>query len=277
MSYGIANQHGQISLSEGSAILNYAKMVGMDTLDTAIAYGGSEQRLGEIGLAEWRVVTKLPPVAYDQSASEWVHESLLGSLARLGLTKLDGLLLHQPRALLSEQGEEFYGALVELKAARKVEKIGISIYDPSELDALWPHFDFDLVQAPLSIVDQRLISSGWLERMAREGTEVHVRSIFLQGLLLMDDACRPAKFARWNLLWANLNSWLREHELSALQACLGFALSWPEIGRIVVGVDGLAHLQQIVAAATTTSASSVPDALSSKDPNLIKPSNWSTF
>lgn len=276
--YGISNQFGQIGRSEGADILDCARASGIDTLDTAIAYGDSEQRLGEIGVTQWRVVTKLPARPDGQLAREWVQDSLLGSLARLGLPRLGGLLLHQPLALLSEQGEALYSALVELKAAGKIEKIGISIYDPAELDALCPHFDFDLVQAPLNIVDRRLISSGWLERMVRAGTEVHVRSIFLQGLLLMDDASRPAKFARWNPLWATWDGWLREHELSALQACLGFALSQPEIGRVVVGVDGLLHLRQVIAAATmATSAPSVPASLSSEDPNLINPSQWSTF
>ncbi len=274
--YGISNQSGQISHSEGAAILDYAWSVGMDTLDTAVAYGDSEQRLGDVGLEQWRVVSKLPARPDGQAVREWVNDSLLGSLARLGLPKLGGLLLHQPRALLNKQGEALYTALVDLKTAGKVEKIGISVYDPAELDALCPHFDFDLIQAPLNIVDRRLISSGWLDRMVRAGIEVHARSIFLQGLLLMDDASRPAKFSRWNPLWANWNRWLREHELSALQACLGFALSQPEIGRVVVGVDGLAHLRQIVAAATANTIS-VPDTLSCEDPNLINPSQWSTF
>lgn len=276
--YGISNQSGQISCSEGADILDYARASGIDTLDTAIAYGSSEQRLGEIGLDQWRVVSKLPVLPDGCADGGWVRDSLLGSLARLGLPRLGGFLLHHPQALLSKNGEALYSALVELKSAGTVEKIGISIYDPAELDTLWPYFDFDLVQVPFNFVDRRLISSGWLERMVQVGTEVHVRSVFLQGLLLMDDASRPAKFDRWEPLWGNWKRWLHEHELTALQACLGFALSQPEIGRVVVGVDGLAHLQQIISAATTaTNAPSAPDALSSEDPNLINPSKWSTF
>ncbi len=196
--YGIANQTGQISRDEAAAILNHAWAMGLDTLDTAIAYGGSEARLGEIGVKQWRVISKLPAVPESVTdVAAWVENSVNGSLERLNIPMLRGLLLHCSRQLLGVRGDTLYRALAAIKDEGKVEKIGVSIYGPEELDALWPHYQFDLVQAPFNVIDRRLATSGWLKRLHQAGIEVHVRSVFLQGLLLMDTANRPVSFNRW--------------------------------------------------------------------------------
>jgi len=272
--YGVANESGQVSHIEAGAILEHAWAAGIDTLDTAIAYGQSEQRLGEIGIDNWHVVTKLPtmPDACTM-VRDWVQESVRSSLHRLRISRLHGLLLHRSQQLLEPQGEELYAALLELKEQGCVEKIGVSIYDPEELDNLYPHFKLDLVQAPFNVLDRRLDASGWLARLYRAGTEVHVRSVFLQGLLLMGAMQRPKKFDRWMPLWNDWSRWLEEQEVTPLQACLGFALSQQEIGRVVVGVDNKKQLQEILAAAELE-VPLPPDFLQSDDLDLINPSRW---
>ena len=111
----------------------------------------------------------------------------MGSLKRLGVSKLYGLLLHNSQQLLSSQGEALYQALVAIQGQGRVEKIGVSVYGPDELDAIWPSYKFDLVQAPFNILDRRLVISGWLARLGRSGTEIHVRSVFLQAHTLSSD------------------------------------------------------------------------------------------
>lgn len=274
--YGVANETGQVSHDEVADILEYAWATGMDTLDTAVAYGMSEQRLGEIGISHWRVISKLP--ALPQACADvagWVQATTLDSLKRLRVDHLCGLLLHSPQHLLGPQGAALYEALAGLRDQGLVEKIGVSVYDPGELSALWPHFQLDLVQVPLNVIDRRVATSGWLSKLHQAGTEVHVRSIFLQGLLLMAPATRPAVFNRWLALWRDWDRWLSEHALTPLRACLGFAMSHPEIDRFVVGVDSLSQLQEIIAhdpAPTVTP----PAELSSEELDLINPSRWNT-
>lgn len=272
--YGVANKYGQVSRSEATAILEHTWAAGIGTLDTAIAYGQSEQRLGEIGVDNWRIVTKLPTMPDAcTTVRDWVMESVRSSLNRLHIYRLRGLLLHRSQQLLGPQGEELYAALLELKDLGCVERIGVSIYDPEELDNLYPDFKLDIVQAPFNILDRRLKASGWLTRLYRAGTEVHVRSVFLQGLLLMGASQRPKKFDRWIPLWNNWNRWLKEQEVTPLQACLGFVLSQQEIGRVVVGVDNKKQLQEILAAAELE-VPLPPDLLQSDDLDLINPSRW---
>lgn len=275
LKYGVANSKGQVPLDEAKAILEYASNNGVDTLDTAISYGESEKRLGEIGVENWRVVSKLPEIPKNiTDVAQWVGESVHGSLERLKIPKLDGLLLHRPEELLSSKGKELYSALIAVKDKGKTGKIGVSIYSPDELNSLWPKFKFDIVQAPFNIIDRRLASSGWLARLHNSGVEVHTRSAFLQGLLLMHPKELPEAFSRWQPLWEKWHEWTDLIAMTPLQACLGFAISYSEISRVVVGVDSLGQLKEILSNVKAAKVAP-PDALESSDEDLINPSRWS--
>ena len=274
LNYGIANQAGQVLVRDVATILDCAAAAGLDTLDTAIAYGDSEDRLGQIGVNQWQIVSKLPQLP-DRSldVSAWVRASVMGSLERLKVSCLGGLLLHHPADLLGSQGDALYAAMAELKSLGVVKKIGISIYQPDELDTLLEHMAFDVIQAPFNILDRRLIDSGWLGRLRDLGVELHVRSVFMQGLLLMPSALRPAKFQRWQPLWDEWERWLSVHQLTPLEACLRYALSFNEIRRVIVGVDTPGQLKEIMTAASGN-LPPVSVGLRSTDVALLNPSNW---
>lgn len=272
--YGVANTCGQVGAPQAAAILQRARGADMDTLDTAISYGDSEQRLGDIGVHGWRVVTKLQAFPEEHpNIREWAVENVYGSLSRLRISRLSGLLLHRPLQLLEKNGRGCWAALQGLKSDGYIEKVGFSIYQPEDLDALWPSFRPDLVQAPYNLLDRRLEKSGWLERMNEAGVEVHVRSVFLQGLLLMSSADRPRKFERWASTWKAVDDWLEANGITALHAALGLAIANPSIARVIVGVDGLAQLEEILAAATLR-IDEFPSRLSVDDGDLINPSRW---
>ena len=272
--YGIANQLGQVTRPEAMAMLQLAAENSIDTLDTAIAYGESEACLGGIGTQSFKVVTKLPALPEnDTDVSEWVNQQLSESLSRLGCTSIYGLLLHRPEQLLGPNGEKLYKALRTLKDKGQVKKIGVSIYSPDELNALMPRHHFDLVQAPFNLVDQRLSSSGWMRRLKDFDVEIHTRSSFLQGLLLMKKAEIPAKFLPWDRLWQTWHKWLDDHSVSAVQACLAFSLSFPEIDRVVVGADSKKQLAQIIDAAKPQRIIDMHN-LKCDDENLINPARW---
>lgn len=274
LDYGINNRQGQVSIDQAKAILEYAAANGVNTLDTAIAYGDSEQRLGNIGVENWRVVSKLPPVPEGwHDMLQWVKDSVKESLHRLKIKNLYGLLLHRPQQLLERDGDRLYHALQQLKNDGLIHKIGISIYDPSELDALCPRYHLEIVQAPFNILDRRLIDTGWLSRLVEQDTEVHVRSVFLQGLLLMQPTECLKKFVRWEPLWNRWQEWLSDTGLTPVQACLRFVLAQPQIDRVIVGVDSLAQIKEIIRAANGD-LQDVPSELQCDDIGLINPANW---
>jgi aryl-alcohol dehydrogenase-like predicted oxidoreductase len=274
--YGVANVPGRLPDAEVSLILAAARAAGLDTLDTAVAYGDSEQRLGALGTGGWRVVTKIPavPGGCDDVAA-WLTSTIAASLERLRVPRLAAVLLHQPAQLTAAGGAEIYRALQAARAAGLTERIGLSVYDPGELDALFGNYRFDLVQAPLNIVDRRFAESGWLERLAGDGVEVHVRSVFLQGLLLMEQGRRPPYFDRWLPLWSAWRDWLQASGLRPEAACLRYVLSFPGVARAVVGVESRRQLEEILAAADGP-LPRVPTAVACSDPDLVNPSRWTT-
>jgi aryl-alcohol dehydrogenase-like predicted oxidoreductase len=181
------------------------------------------------------------------------------------------LLLHQPSQLLERNGERLAAALEAIKASGKTRKIGVSIYNPAQLGELLPRLKCDLVQAPLNIMNRCLIETGWCARLKEAGIEVHARSVFLQGLLLMTK--RPNKFNRWNAIWEEWDFWLQQTGLTPLEACLRYALSCDGIDRFVVGVDSAGQLREILAA-SVGDAPSAPPWRSPVPAGLIDPSCW---
>ncbi len=272
--YGVANQAGQVSQGAAEAILMRAFAAGVDTLDTAVAYGTSEACLGRAGVSSWRVITKLPALPADATDVEgWVRSEVHGSLQRLSIPRLDGLLLHKPADLLGPAGGSYQQALQLLKQEGVVRSVGISIYDPAELDSVCSCWQPDIVQAPFNVLDRRLLSSGWLARLVERGVRIHVRSVFLQGLLLLPSERRPAWFDRWRPLLDRWIDWCREQQTSPLRAALAFAQAQPGIERLVVGLDSVAQLDEILAA-LAADTSPAPDDLYSDDLDLLEPSRW---
>lgn len=274
MSYGIANVSGQVSREGAQAILELASLSGIEAIDTAIAYGESEACLGAAGIGKFRVVTKLPPVPEDiTDIGGWIDHQVEASLQRLQIDTVYALLLHRS----GQFGDESVRmSLDRLKERGAVQKIGVSIYSPDELDTIPVAGAIDIVQAPLNLVDRRLVTSGWLRRLMDCGIEVHIRSVFLQGLLVMPRRSIPEKFSSWCRKWEAWHDWLSGNRISAVESCLGFALSYPEVDRVVVGVESVAQLSHLIAAVRSPFEIDFPD-IASTDERLINPSLWTTL
>lgn len=273
LAYGVANTTGRVPENTTHDILRLARELHLDTLDTAAAYGTSEEVLGRAGIDAFNVISKVPPGAeHTEKPASWLNRCIDQSLSNLRSDSLYGLLLHRPLDLLRPNGGALYEALVNIKRQGLAGKIGISVYGPDDLDKL-ADFDFDLVQAPMNILDRRLKSSGWLEKLSKQGTEVHIRSAFLQGLLLMPAAQRPEYFKPWRKLLSEYDTWVSRQQISPLQACLGYLNGHSEINKIVVGVDTPEQLRDIVSAANARTPP-VPESIQTLDPNLINPGLW---
>jgi aryl-alcohol dehydrogenase-like predicted oxidoreductase len=274
LKYGVANTSGGDGRLQAPSILEFARASGIDTLDTAIDYGDSESVLGQIGVESWRVVSKLPAVPDGCSnIPEWVRGQTLASLDRLGMSQLHGLLLHRPSQLLEGIGPILYDSLLSLKSEGLIKKVGVSVYRVQELDRIFDTFAFDMVQAPLNLFDRHLIESGWGSILKQAGVEVHTRSTFLQGLLLLPADQRPPKFKRWDEIWRKWTHWLAETGMTPLEACIRYALSQDLVDRVVVGVDTYGQLQEIVGAASGSFPSLPIFDIAGHDP-LIDPTKW---
>lgn len=277
LDYGIANQEGQASLAVASDIINKASNAGLDTIDTAIGYGDSEEILGNIGIEKFKIISKLPALSSNSiKIQEWVDQQIQASLSRLGVSRIYGFLLHHPEDLLSEFGNELYDALLNLKQQSIVQKIGISVYTPHEVDAILNKFQIDLIQLPFNILDRRFLNQGYFKIFKDRGIEIHTRSAFLQGILLMPHDDIPKNFNKWNEIWKRWFSWQKETGCSALQACLAYNMSVPEIDRVLVGVQSVDQMNQILHYMSRLNISEFPEFNNVSD-ELINPSKWTSI
>ena len=273
--YGIANQNGQVSLDDAKKIIALARLSGIDTLDTAIAYGNSEASLGHIGVNGFKVITKLPILPENVSnVGLWVHNQIRESLQKLNVESVYAVLIHHSQQLLGPKGKDLYQSLEHLKTKGLVKKVGISIYDPIELDSVMNAFTIDLVQAPFNLIDQRLNSSGWLQKLYDQGVEVHARSVFLQGLLLKKYQL-PKKLNKINKKICEFHNWAKINKVKPINAALNFVLQHKQIDKVILGVDNCDQLLEIINNLDTNTLQ-IPKKFSINEEKLINPSLWPT-
>jgi aryl-alcohol dehydrogenase-like predicted oxidoreductase len=276
MKYGINNTIGQVNKDNVKKILNYASNTGIDTIDTAIAYGNSEEVLGKIGVSGFKVISKLPNIPVKTNIYNWMLEVVNGSISRLKSDNLYGLMLHNPTQLLESDKTEIISSLQKLRDLGMVKKIGVSVYSVSEIEPLFNLFQFDIIQCPFNLIDRSLVESGCSEKLKKLGVEIHTRSSFLQGLLIMPRDKIPKNFQKWDLLWDTWHTWLKKNNISAVEACVAYSLSHLDIDRVIFGVDSASQLKEIVEFSNKSSVKSYPD-IADISENLINPSKWSNL
>jgi len=243
LAYGLNNQAGQPSAAAVAEVLAAAQAAGLTLLDTAAAYGNSEARLGELvgENASFELITKLPAGPPAQ-----VAQHLAESLARLRRQQVYGVMFHAFKPLQEEPAA--WQALQAARAAGQVARIGVSLYHPHEAEWLLAEgWAIDLLQVPYNVLDQRFADI--LPQLAARGIEVHVRSAFLQGLLLREPATLPEFFRPLAPKLSHLRALAAEAGVPLPALALLFAAYAPGVARAVIGVDSVANLHENLAAA----------------------------
>ena len=270
--YGVAGHRvGPVPEAEVRSILARAAALGIRTLDTAAAYGDIEARLA--GLADgldFEVVSKLPPVPPELAFGDvagWVDAAVQRAHSRLG-PALHALMFHRAEDLLEARADALWAAAQRQAAARGF-KLGVSCYDADTLARVRARHPVTIAQLPGNAIDQRLRHAAPIS----PDLELHLRSAFLQGLLLMPEAAAAQRVPRAAAALARWHAWCRDHALDALPAALGFVKGLPGVSHCVVGVDDLAQLEAI-AAAWQGAPVLHADALDEPDLDVIDPRRW---
>lgn len=279
--YGITNHRGQVSEDDVSIILKQAAAAGIQRLDTAMAYGNAEAVLGR-ALAPghpFALISKFPSQTQSSFSEADVciwEQSLRNSLEHLGCEQLDALLLHAPADLLKPGAHHLHSWLLSLRQRGVVRRLGVSIYAASDLVAL-PSELLDLVQLPLSLYDQRLLRDDTITHLRSQGTAIHARSLYLQGLLLQKSEDWPS----WTTPSVR-SQHQRLEELADRRNCrlldlaLGFARQQTNLEAVVLGLCSERELQDLLHAWQQQNPWQ-PDewqGWSIDDPSLLDPRIW---
>lgn len=280
MSYGIANTSGKPAASDVGNMLQLACESGIRTLDTAYAYGDAEKIIGEQDelINEFQLVTKTKPIQL-QDAVEFnvdsLHEGFYESLNNLHLTQVYAVLFHDANILLSQQGSKLWSVLDSIKVQGKINKIGVSVYDPGQLEKIIDFFPIDIVQLPFNVYDQRFSQSGLLQQLNNKKIEVHTRSSFLQGILPMSPGQLPNNMHSIRNHHADFHNKCFEMGVSPIEASLGFSLSQSGIDKVLVGCETIDQLKGIIAAAESgVNCFTEFKSFALNDELIINPSLW---
>ena len=267
LDYGVTNQLGQVPKKNIRKILDFAKENGINSLDTAPAYGDSEKILGEIGVEDFDIISKTNSL---NDGVNLVESKFQISLEKLGKKQLEGLLVHNINDIKNIHFDELYKMMFRLKKEGLVKKIGFSAYTPDQVDFLLANVDFDLIQLPFNVFDTRLIEGGQLKLLKTNNVEIHARTVFLQGVLL-DFNSLSEYFIEWKDQFIDYQSMVRESGLSLLEYSLQFVMNMPEIDKVLVGVNSINQLKEIILAASTKNN---VKAYPINDLSLVNPALW---
>jgi len=259
--YGISNKRGQTSPSEVAKILETARVKKVQLIDTASAYGNAEKILGRNDLSSFKVVSKFMPPKDGNSLSHQLEQSLYD----LQISSLYGYLAHRPSNLAKNPST--WEDLKTLKEKRFVQKIGFSMNEPGELEALLKlNIQPDIIQVPFNYFDRRF--KDMMISLKRDGCEIHSRSTFLQGLFFMDidqldsyfDELIP-EIKRLQIKFENLAGVL-----------LNFVLVQPFIDRVIIGVENRKQFIKNIDSLSTFNP--LPELTGNISESLLNPSNW---
>jgi len=272
--YGIVNSDGQVPTSETLQMLDRAYQHGIRKLDTASLYGASEATIGSSDKHDWTITTKIAGLPADcGDVAGWVEGELKASLNALQIEAVDTVLLHRPDDLLGPLGKELYDALAACRANGLCKRLGVSLYSAGEVDPYLEHYALDTIQLPFSLVDRGLVTTGRARELNEAGIRIQVRSIFLQGLLLMGVAEQVRRFPQAEPLWRAFAAWCSEQGVTAHEACLRFVFGQADLDAIIVGVDSAAQLETLLEM-VGAGPFAMPEDLATTDRDIIDPRRW---
>ncbi len=267
LDYAASNPRGRPPEDEVRDILQIGARAGVGVLDTVVG-GRTERVIGELGPrpSPYRMVIK---TARCDRGPDFIEAEARASLARLGVERGYGLVVEQAGDLFGPNGPAMWDRMKALRDQGLVDRIGVSVYASDDPVGLARRFRPDIMQVPASLLDQRLIANGALAEMAEMGVEVHLRSIFLQGLLFLPPDRVPAPLQSASRGLSRVRRMIAEGRSDPLQAALGFALARPEASVVIVGVNTAAELQAVTAAANSPPPDLDWDDMALDDPTAL--------
>jgi aryl-alcohol dehydrogenase-like predicted oxidoreductase len=280
LAYGISNQHGKIPPADVGKILSLAQSAGIYSIDTSPEYGDSEEVLGAFlkNSASMQIMTKSPKFRQEENfekiKTNWLT-TLTHSLSLMHRNSADVYYLRNLDEALRAFPQKTNSFLSELKSSRIVKKLGVSIYDRQQIDAILSLLKPDVIQIPISFLDQRLLEDGTIKYLKQLDIEIHARSIFMQGLVFMDPGTLPNFFNPVREQLKAVQQKLKQLGLTPLQAALEFTMSCKDIDRIIIGIGSLAEFEEIINYLQTPSHMSIDWAALKLDNHLyLNPSQW---
>jgi len=266
------NQYGinktKLTFQEIKKILIYAKKKHIKYLDTSFNYGDSIKILSKFNLKYFNISSKF--FIAKESKIDSVISQIKSNLKILKIEMFENLMIHNFYQLTKKDIIRNIPLLLMIKKEKLTKNIGISVYDPKELDLTWGIWRPDLVQFPLNILDRRFLHSKWIDKLKNNKTKIHVRSIFLQGLLLNNTIINRTskKFIK------NFSIWSLNKKIKKSEACINFIKSIKKVNRVILGVENSYQLSELHKYFISKNKYIYPKKNYTYNMNIIDPRRW---
>lgn len=280
LQYGINNVlDRKPDVDECFDILDYAISMGIGCFDTASVYGNAEQIIGSYkGFNDnVKIISKLRPMLKDDALSQdSIVQECQNTLKRLGKKALYGYLLHSAADMYSD---DVLSGLHECKKSGLVENIGVSTYTPEEALYAVKNIDFNFIQMPYNVFDQRLDYSGFFEQAKERNVKIFDRSAFLQGLLTMEIEQIKVKMPKAVAYVEKFGKICKSFGFTRKEAAFLFCYYHSSIDYVVFGVDTIKQLKENIVLLNKKAAfqdcyDSLYGAFKDLDEEIINPSRW---
>lgn len=285
LDYGIANTVGKPTGKQALEIMKYAVENGISYFDTAYSYGNSEIIIGKF-LNTYKsytnkinVITKMAPLNKEKSDKNEIDNRFFESLNRLGQKSIYCYMIHDYNDI-KNNCDLINNRFLKFKEEGHIKKIGVSVYDKNQIEYLLKNFNFDLIQLPVSVFDQRLLENNILPELKKRKKDIYARSIFLQGLIFFNENNLPLKFTSVKKYFEKLNDISLKYNLSKEEIALLFVISIKEIDKIIIGAETIGQLKKNIETLNKLKyfykLKSIIDfkSISIKDINIIDPRRW---
>ncbi len=237
--YGISNNNNFISENEFKKIIQYLNLNKQNIIETSNNYNKAEERLSIVP-NNFLIYTKISP---DKNSS--IIDQINSSLLKMNRKRIEGFFFHDLNLFLKSDINRVLDEINYLKKKKIIKTFGFSIYNPIELELI-QKYEFDLLQFPLNFADRRFVSNQYLTNLKKLNKKLFIRSVFLQGLLLMDYKNIPKRFDKWNRVFIKWNNFLNKYNLNSLQVCINYVNSFDFIDYKIIGLSTYQELTQIM-------------------------------
>jgi aryl-alcohol dehydrogenase-like predicted oxidoreductase len=259
----------KINTNEVNKILNLAEKNHIYEIDTADSYLKNSKIFKKIS-KKFKFSSKIMP-NYKWSSLDFCQQQLDSHLKNFNINSIKTLLFHDTKILSTKYGKKIFKNLENLKKKKYFNKIGISIYDTECLNYITSNFNIDVVQCPYNILDKRILTTGWLFKLKNLGIETHIRSVFLQGLLVNKFVYKKKYFKKWHKLFFEWFNNLEKLNISPIDYCLSDSLKH-NFDKIIVGINSFENLKKIINFKINKKNEMIN--LSINDKKLIDPREW---
>lgn len=275
LDYGVNNSSGQPSESESQIILDGAHSKGIQWLDTAEAYGNSQSLIGRFhsnSKKRFKIITKSHGL--NKCSKEQVIDKVNQSLKELEIDSIDILLFHHFEDFLYLSQEK---NLLESLKDTKINNLGVSVYDNDEIITAANHKLIDVIQSPFNLLDNKNQRGHAFSYAKEKEKEIHVRSIFLQGLFFMDINNLPPQLSPLKHHLTQLKKISEQFNVSIHQMALMYPFFHQSIDKVLFGVESSKQLEdniEILSQDILAELFTFIDEVFVKEKHLLSPANW---